>query len=190
MPYNLTPRIRFNGAKVISLATADDRSPLPSWPIYLAASQREGRIASTSRSVYSGLTDVPGIKVGHSHAAGAPDRVHRHPRGGGRRRRRGRSGSAPGTIETDLLNPVNLVQEVHAVFSLRRQCVWARRGHRRPPIPVRATDRIRDAGRESADRSGRHHLRSWRGRPAGDLARCRLRVSRRERGDRREGRGR
>ena len=79
------------------------------------ASQREGRISSTLRS-RTGLTDVPGIKVGQVTRterltgctvilaeAGAVAGVDVR-------------GSAPGTIETDLLNPVNLVQQVHAVF--------------------------------------------------------------------------
>lgn len=81
----------------------------------LFARQQEGRISSTIRSK-TGLTDVPGIKVGHVTRterltgctvilaeAGAVAGVDVR-------------GSAPGTIETDLLDPVNLVQQVHAVF--------------------------------------------------------------------------
>jgi L-aminopeptidase/D-esterase-like protein len=63
-----------------------------------------------------GITDVPGVKVGHFTRterltgctvilteAGAIAGVDVR-------------GSAPGTIETDLLNPVNLVEQVHAIF--------------------------------------------------------------------------
>ncbi len=79
------------------------------------ANQQEGRISSTMRAK-TGLTDVPGIKVGQVTRterltgctvilaeAGAVAGVDVR-------------GSAPGTIETDLLNPLNLVQQVHAVF--------------------------------------------------------------------------
>ncbi|MEI8306210.1 MAG: P1 family peptidase [Chloroflexales bacterium] len=61
------------------------------------------------------ITDVPGILVGHSenHAALTGVTVVLCPGGavGGVDVR----GGAPGTRETDLLNPVNAVQEVHAV---------------------------------------------------------------------------
>src|SRR5688572_22897153 len=80
-----------------------------------AADQQEGRISSAMRAK-TGLTDVPGIKVGQVTRterltgctvilaeAGAVAGVDVR-------------GSAPGTIETDLLNPLNLVQQVHAVF--------------------------------------------------------------------------
>jgi L-aminopeptidase/D-esterase-like protein len=79
------------------------------------AGQQEGRISSYISSG-GGITDVPGIKVGQVTRterltgctvvlaeAGAVAGVDVR-------------GSAPGTIETDLLNPVNLVQQVHAVF--------------------------------------------------------------------------
>lgn len=80
----------------------------------VGAGQQEGRISSSR--LPSGLTDVPGIKVGQVTRterltgctvilaeAGAVAGVDVR-------------GSAPGTIETDLLDPVNLVQQVHAVF--------------------------------------------------------------------------
>ena len=73
-------------------------------------------MASITSEPGEGLTDVPGIKVGHVTRterltgctvilaeAGAIAGVDVR-------------GSAPGTIETDLLNPLNLVQEVHAIF--------------------------------------------------------------------------
>ncbi len=80
----------------------------------VAAGQQEGRINSPASA--AGITAVPGIKVGQITRterltgctvilaeAGAVAGVDVR-------------GSAPGTIETDLLNPVNLVQQVHAVF--------------------------------------------------------------------------
>src|SRR5688572_8020262 len=79
------------------------------------AAQQEGRIGA-HLSTGGGITDVPGIRVGQDTRterltgctvilveAGAVAGVDVR-------------GSAPGTIETDLLNPLNLVQEVHAVF--------------------------------------------------------------------------
>ena len=62
------------------------------------------------------ITDIPGIRVGHTtdleHATGCT--VVLCPQGtvGGVDVR----GSAPGTRETDLLRPGNLVNEVHAVL--------------------------------------------------------------------------
>ena len=81
----------------------------------MRAGQQEARISATLPSS-NGITNVPGIKVGQVTRterltgctvilaeAGAVAGVDVR-------------GSAPGTIETDLLDPVNLVQEVHAVF--------------------------------------------------------------------------
>lgn len=81
----------------------------------VCASQQEGRIDPYISSG-GGITDVPGIKVGQ---VTRPERltgctvvlVEAGAVGGVDVR-----GSAPGTIETDLLDPVNLVQQVHAVF--------------------------------------------------------------------------
>ena len=81
----------------------------------VGARQQEGRISATSRS-RAGLTDVPGIKVGHvtrtERLTGCTVILAESGAVAGVDVR----GSAPGTIETDLLNPVNLVQQVHAVF--------------------------------------------------------------------------
>ena len=79
------------------------------------AGAQEGRNTVTLSSA-GGITDVSGIKVGQVTRterltgctvilaeAGAVAGVDVR-------------GSAPGTIETDLLNPLNLVQQVHAVF--------------------------------------------------------------------------
>ena len=62
------------------------------------------------------ITDVPGIEVGHAQdeaaLTGCTAILCRKGAVGGVDVR----GSAPGTRETDLLNPVNLVQKVHAVL--------------------------------------------------------------------------
>lgn len=64
----------------------------------------------------SNLTDIPGIKIGHAQNAAAATgcTVILCPEGatGGVDVR----GGAPGTRETDLLNPVNYVDKVHAVL--------------------------------------------------------------------------
>jgi L-aminopeptidase/D-esterase-like protein len=79
------------------------------------AGQQEGRIPSVNRSD-TGITHVPGIKVGHftrtERPTGCTVILAEYGAVGGVDVR----GSAPGTIETDLLNPVNLVPHVHAVF--------------------------------------------------------------------------
>ncbi|HKY21044.1 MAG TPA: P1 family peptidase [Vicinamibacterales bacterium] len=63
-----------------------------------------------------GLTAVPGIKVGHSTRAERPTGCTVILAEAGAVAGVDVRGSAPGTIETDLLNPVNLVQEVHGIF--------------------------------------------------------------------------
>ncbi len=63
-----------------------------------------------------GLTDVSGIKVGHSTRAERPTGCTVILVEAGAVAGVDVRGSAPGTIETDLLDPVNLVQEVHAIF--------------------------------------------------------------------------
>ena len=81
----------------------------------LLAGPQEGRARSGTPSA-GAITDVPGVKVGQVTRterltgctvilaeAGAVAGVDVR-------------GSAPGTIETDLLSPLNLVQQVHAVF--------------------------------------------------------------------------
>jgi L-aminopeptidase/D-esterase-like protein len=78
------------------------------------AAQQEGRISSTMSG--AGITAVPGIKVGQvtrtERLTGCTVILAEAGAVGGVDVR----GSAPGTIETDLLSPVNLVQQVHAVF--------------------------------------------------------------------------
>jgi L-aminopeptidase/D-esterase-like protein len=81
----------------------------------LAGFQSSGNAVRTSAGAERGLTGVPGLKVGHH-------TLERRPTGctvvlaeagavGGIDVR----GGAPGTRDTDLLNPVNTVTEVHAI---------------------------------------------------------------------------
>src|SRR5687768_5007655 len=74
-----------------------------------------GRISSMIRSD-TGITNVPGIKVGHVTRSERPTGCTVILAEGGAVAGVDVRGSAPGTIETDLLNPINLVQQVHAVF--------------------------------------------------------------------------
>jgi L-aminopeptidase/D-esterase-like protein len=62
-----------------------------------------------------GLTAVPGLKVGHAVMPGRPTGCTVVLAEGGAVAGVDVRGSAPGTRETDLLNPVNLVDKVHAV---------------------------------------------------------------------------
>ena len=64
----------------------------------------------------NGLTDVAGIKVGHFTRSERPTGCTVILAEAGAVAGVDVRGSAPGTIETDLLDPVNLVQQVHAVF--------------------------------------------------------------------------
>ena len=79
------------------------------------AGQQEGRISSTM-SATGGITDVPGIKVGQVTRTERPTGCTVILAEAGAVAGVDVRGSAPGTIETDLLDPVNLVQQVHAVF--------------------------------------------------------------------------
>src|SRR5437763_1599975 len=63
-----------------------------------------------------GLTDVPGVKVGHFTRTERPTGCTVILTEAGAVAGVDVRGSAPGTIETDLLNPVNLVEQVNAVF--------------------------------------------------------------------------
>jgi L-aminopeptidase/D-esterase-like protein len=77
--------------------------------------QQEGRIGSYMSSG-GGITDVPGIKVGQVTRTERPTGCTVVLAEAGAVAGVDVRGSAPGTIETDLLDPVNLVQQVHAVF--------------------------------------------------------------------------
>jgi L-aminopeptidase/D-esterase-like protein len=67
-------------------------------------------------SSLGGLTDVRGIKVGHFTRSERPTGCTVILAEAGVIAGVDVRGSAPGTIETDLLDPVNLVQQVHAIF--------------------------------------------------------------------------
>jgi len=80
----------------------------------MAALACVARIQAQTRAP-GGLTDVPGVKVGHHTLAQRPTGctvvlVERGAVAGVDVR-----GAAPGTRETDLLNPVNSVQQIHAI---------------------------------------------------------------------------
>lgn len=78
------------------------------------AGQQEGRTSASPPA--GGLTDVPGIKVGQITRTERPTGCTVVLAEAGAVAGVDVRGSAPGTIETDLLDPVNLVQQVHAVF--------------------------------------------------------------------------
>ena len=80
----------------------------------LGARQEPGRISSFMSG--ANITDVAGIKVGHETLTGRPTGCTVILAEAGAVAGVDVRGSAPGTIETDLLDPVNLVQQVHAVF--------------------------------------------------------------------------
>src|SRR5438045_9794810 len=63
-----------------------------------------------------GLTDVPGVKVGHFTRTERPTGCTVILTEAGAVAGVDVRGSAPGTMETDLLNPLNLVQQVNAIF--------------------------------------------------------------------------
>src|SRR3989304_3488049 len=68
-----------------------------------------------ARSLKGAITDVPGIRVGHAHdeqaLTGCTGILCEAGAGGGAAQR----GGAPGTRETDALQPGHLVHTVHAV---------------------------------------------------------------------------
>jgi L-aminopeptidase/D-esterase-like protein len=72
-----------------------------------------------ARRIYSALTDVPGIRVGHAHDAQALTGVTvvlcEGADGAGAVGGVDQRGGAPGSRETDPLQPVHLVQRAHAV---------------------------------------------------------------------------
>jgi len=71
---------------------------------------------TTSQSIESGITDVDGIKVGHAVAARRPTGCTVLLFEKGATAGVDVRGAAPGTRETDLLNPVNTVQQVNAIL--------------------------------------------------------------------------
>ena len=84
------------------------------------------------------ITDVAGIKAGHWTDIEAPTGCTVILCGEGAIGGVDVRGSAPGTRETDLLRPINLVQEVHAVL-LAGGSIY---GQRRGALAGRAQDRF------------------------------------------------
>jgi L-aminopeptidase/D-esterase-like protein len=82
----------------------------------LAREQPERIASSTSGMSGASITDVAGIKVGHDTLTARPTGCTVILAETGAVAGVDVRGAAPGTIETDLLDPVNLVQQVHAVF--------------------------------------------------------------------------
>lgn len=78
---------------------------------------RRKDVQSVTKPVWlSGITDVPGILVGHAHDLGALTGVTAVLAPAGAVVGVAVEGSAPGTRETDLCRPGNLVQQAHAVL--------------------------------------------------------------------------
>lgn len=82
------------------------------WPFRARAGEGGG---TTPASPAGGLTDVPGVRVGHFTDGRRPTGCTVIVAEGGAVCGVDVRGGAPGTRETDLLDPVNSVQEVHAV---------------------------------------------------------------------------
>ena len=75
----------------------------------------EAGVSDSTHTTRGGLTDVPGVKVGHFTDERRPTGCTAILTEGGAVCGVDVRGGAPGTRETDLLDPVNTVQEVHAV---------------------------------------------------------------------------
>ena len=75
-----------------------------------------GGQGAAMKAASKGLTDVPGIAVGHVTMTERPTGCTVILTEAGAVAGVDVRGSAPGTMETDLLNPLNLVQQVNAIF--------------------------------------------------------------------------
>jgi len=94
--------LRFAGFIALVAAAAGSAAPMP-------------LISSSEPAVPAGLTAIAGLKVGHVQVAGRPTGCTVVLAEGGAVGGVDVRGSAPGTRETDLLNPINTVEKVHAV---------------------------------------------------------------------------
>src|ERR1043165_5865563 len=92
------------------------RSVTAALAVFAATGLLQNNAQQAVKPVPKGLTDVPGIKVGHFTLSERPTGCTVILAEAGAVAGVDVRGSAPGTIETDLLNPLNLVQQVHAVF--------------------------------------------------------------------------
>ena len=72
-------------------------------------------LKAVSQQEFSGITDVPGIKLGHHQLKERPTGCTVLLTENGAVGGVDIGGGAPGTVETDLLDPTNTVQEVHAI---------------------------------------------------------------------------
>jgi L-aminopeptidase/D-esterase-like protein len=81
-----------------------------------ASSLLHAQAPQAVKPMMKGLTDVPGIKVGHFTLTERPTGCTVILAEAGAVAGVDVRGSAPGTVETDLLAPTNLVQQVQAVF--------------------------------------------------------------------------
>lgn len=82
------------------------------WPARARAGEEDGATPAASAG---GLTDVPGLRVGHFTDSRRPTGCTVVVAEAGAVAGVDVRGGAPGTRETDLLDPVNMVQQVHAV---------------------------------------------------------------------------
>jgi len=96
-----------------SAALAAGLSPV--WPARARAGQGGGGSSDSAGAALGGLTDVPGLRVGHFTDARRPTGCTVVLAEAGAVAGVDVRGGAPGTRETELLDPVNSVQQVHAV---------------------------------------------------------------------------
>src|SRR5437870_4646965 len=74
-----------------------------------------GGQGAAMKAASKGLTDVPGIAVGHVTMTERPTGCTVILTEAGAVAGVDVRGSAPGTMETDLLNPINMVEQAHAI---------------------------------------------------------------------------
>ncbi len=133
------------------------------------ASLLHAQARQTGISVAKGLTDVSGIKVGHFTLSDRPTGCTVILAEAGAVAGVDVRGAAPATRETDVLNPVNLVQIAHAIVLSGGSAFGL-------DAASRAQDRLSVRAGVRADRAGRGAVRFGRGgRP--DSAERRLRLS-------------
>ena len=157
-----------SGISVLAQATS---SPPPS-------GRRVGSIAG------KGLTDVPGIRVGHFTLAKRPtgctvvliD-------GEGATAGVSQRGAAPGTRETDLLDPLNMVEKVNAIVLSGGSAFGLDAAQGVMRYLEEKGIGFKTSRRSCTDRSSRGDLRSPVRRRSKDAADRRLRVQGGERGD-------
>ena len=127
---------------------------------------------------------MPGIKVGHHTLAERPTGCTVVLAEAGATAAVDVRGAAPATRETDLLDPVNLVQVAHAIVLSGGSAFGLDSASRRDAVSRREEDRLRVRPRARADRAGGGAVRSA-GRRRHDPAVRRLRLPGGDGGDRR-----